>query len=181
MGLKSRKTDHRYARLRPIPMRTVLSPDPEVLESHPAFVDEVLRTAKTMRELLGLQGMDESWPLFKELREILPTTLAVGWPNFADRPGNEIEALEAAVQEPLAGGWIIGELENKSGFAKTGRSDSHFWSALAVLQKNMANDFSEQLAVEQSFSMTSAYYVSRIGKNGMRAVIAESVKPRPHL
>jgi hypothetical protein len=178
VGLKSRKTGHRYARLRLIPLRSVLSPDPEVLATAADFVADALHTAATTRDLLGLDGMDTRWPLFKELREILPTTLSAGLNHYA--AGRTLDAaieLEAAVQEPLAGGWIIGDLENRSEFARKGKSDSHFWTALAVMQRTMVDDFTEQYAVQQSFSLTCAYYVSRLGKDAMRAVIMESAKP----
>ena len=106
---------------------------------------------------LGQEGLEKSMPLLRDLRVEIVEALAIGRES-------KKESIESAVVGLLSGGWIVGALENQSGVAKRGFSETLYWTAMVSVWGLLGKNEKESTGfeVEEAFSVVAAYYVSRV-------------------
>lgn len=163
MGIFHRRQSVIYSPLDPPRLHAVCMPNVAALTKDPEVIKALVDAAKANMDRLGPDGIEKSYPKLQQLRKELINALATGRVSA-------IGSIDAALSFPLSAGWMVGEMENKSGVAKAALSEAHYWTAMTVLG-SWQNPESE-LANEEHFSLWAAYYVARKSGESIDEVVA---------
>jgi hypothetical protein len=144
----------------------------QVVRSESGVVLALATSVMERMSRVGVAELETKLPGLQNLREELVDA-------FSHRCESQEEAIGAVVAKSVTGGWLVGELENRSGIAKPGFSEGHYWSGLVALWGLLAQPRSDGFEFEEVFSLEAGYYVARSGMQSLDAVIAASKEPLP--